>query len=96
MVGLHFANHKSCRGNERFDVNFHLGKEPFELRITLNGKEREVHHPLTVRALLETLHLGDERVAVEHNGLILSTGEFSSISLSDGDVVEVVRFVGGG
>ena len=37
-----------------------------------------------------------KRVAVEKNGEILPKSAFDSTILSDGDVVEVVSFVGGG
>ena len=36
------------------------------------------------------------QVAVEHNGAILRREDFSTTALSDGDKLEVVRFVGGG
>ena len=36
------------------------------------------------------------RVAVERNGNIVPKAQYSATTLADGDVVEIVRFVGGG
>ena len=35
-------------------------------------------------------------VAVEHNGQLLSSDLFAQTGLAEGDVLELVRFVGGG
>lgn len=37
-----------------------------------------------------------QRIAVERNGTILPKAQYSKTVLGDGDVLEVVRFVGGG
>jgi thiamine biosynthesis protein ThiS len=35
-------------------------------------------------------------VAVEHNGMIIDRDAYATTTLGDGDVVEIVRMVGGG
>ena len=50
----------------------------------------------TVQALLDKQGWKAAQVAVEHNGAILRREDFSTTALSDGDKLEVVRFVGGG
>ena len=50
----------------------------------------------TVRALLESLGLGDTLVAVERNREIVPRAQHATATLSGGDHVEVVHFVGGG
>ncbi|WP_233104091.1 sulfur carrier protein ThiS [Haliangium ochraceum] len=42
------------------------------------------------------LGLGDRRVAVERNREVVPRAEHASTTLSDGDTLEVVGFVGGG
>lgn len=64
--------------------------------ITLNGKEKEMAAPLTVRELLETLDLDLSRVAVELNLDILPRDQFPERLLKEGDRLEIVQFVGGG
>ncbi len=51
---------------------------------------------LSVSALLEQLGYSQLRVAVELNEQIVPRSQYDSTTLSDGDTVEVVRFVGGG
>jgi sulfur carrier protein len=66
------------------------------MNITVNGQVREFREGITVATLLETFDLASERVAVECNGEIVSRDDFANHVLHDGDVVEIVRFVGGG
>lgn len=63
--------------------------------VTVNGTARGVTGSLA--DLLESLSLNARSVVVEHNGTILRDREsFHSIPLAEGDVVEIVHFVGGG
>ncbi len=64
--------------------------------VRLNGKEREVASDLTVRTLLETLDLHPGMVVVELNRDILERDSYSDFAVSDGDMIELVHFVGGG
>ena len=66
------------------------------MRIRLNGEEREVSQGLTVTALLRTLGLDARHVAVERNALVVARATFEKTHLTEGDTVEIVRFVGGG
>ena len=66
------------------------------MNITLNGKPRSLDNVSTVAALLDSLNLDPNRVAVEHNRVVLLMGDFAATPLRDGDVLEIVQFVGGG
>jgi sulfur carrier protein len=66
------------------------------MKIQVNGEPREVPEGTTVRALVELLGLLDGPVAVEKNGEIVRRAQHVSHVLSEGDVVEIVHFVGGG
>ena len=66
------------------------------MRIQVNGGEREASQGATLRGLLETMSLPPARVAVELNGRVVARAEFDSITIREGDVLEVVHFVGGG
>ncbi len=64
--------------------------------ITLNGQSAEIKPGMTVTELLTEKKFREALVAVEHNGKILKKEDYGNIVLQDGDVVEVVSFMGGG
>jgi len=66
------------------------------MTIQLNGEPRTLHETVTVGALLRSLNLQSDQVAVEVNLEILDKQEFEARGLQDGDQVEVMSFVGGG
>lgn len=67
-----------------------------EIRITLNGEERWIPAGLTVRGLLAHLSLQEGMVVVERNREILRRGGYDEVVVGEGDVIELVHFVGGG
>jgi sulfur carrier protein len=66
------------------------------MQARVNGNAVDLPEGLTVADLL--LHLGvrAERVAVERNGAVVKRARHGEEKLSDGDVLEIVTFVGGG
>jgi sulfur carrier protein len=69
------------------------------MRLQINGEERifeDASAPLTLAALVETLGLKSDRVAVELNRDIVARDRWTVTSLQDGDRLELVHFVGGG
>lgn len=66
------------------------------MRLTLNGEDRELGDGATVATLVASLGLGDERVAVEVNRKLVRRATWTETTLAEGDVVEIVHFVGGG
>jgi sulfur carrier protein len=66
------------------------------MRVTVNGEAMEIPAGATVRGLVELLALGDGPVAVERNGDVVPRAEHTETTLTEGDVVEVLHFVGGG
>ena len=64
--------------------------------LQVNGQPMDRTGLHTVRDLLDKQGWKAAQVAVEHNGAILRREDFSATALSDGDKLEVVRFVGGG
>lgn len=66
------------------------------MKLTINGQPREFAALATLEDLLATLGLKQDRVAVEHNGAIVSRNAWSSTPLAEGDRLEIVHFVGGG
>ncbi len=73
--------------------------ESTRIRITVNGAPMELDaagEAPTVKTLLERLDLEGQRVAVERNRAVVPRHRHGEESLADGDVLEVVSFVGGG
>ncbi len=66
------------------------------MRIILNGKEEAVEDGLTVGRLLQHLKIEPVRVAVELNEEIVPRKALRDTSISEGDRIEIVTFVGGG
>jgi len=66
------------------------------MRLTVNGEGREVPAGLTVRGLIELLELTDGPVAVEQNGEVVPRAKHGAAPLAEGDILEIVHFVGGG
>lgn len=66
------------------------------MRVTLNGEARDLRDGVTVSDLVAELGLAQRRIAVEINLAILARDDYAQRALSDGDVVEIVHFVGGG
>ena len=66
------------------------------MRITLNGDAHELAGPLTVTELLARLDIDPRRVAVEHNLVVVKRDLFDRTTVSEGDEIEIVNFVGGG
>ena len=64
--------------------------------IKVNGEEREVSAGATLEELVRLLALAPERLAVELNYEVVRRAEWAQRTLSDGDRVEIVHFVGGG
>jgi sulfur carrier protein len=66
------------------------------IALQINGRPVELEGPTSVLAYLEKLGVSPRSVAVEHNGVILERSAYADSKLDEGDVVEIVRMVGGG
>ena len=65
----------------------------------LNGQSREFAQlapGANLQDLIVELGLKGDRVAIEHNGNIVSRAEWVDTRLAEGDRLEIVHFVGGG
>lgn len=66
------------------------------MNITVNGETREVSGDTTVLELVESLGFSATTVVVQQNDAIISRDAYAATPLRDGDVLELIRFVGGG
>lgn len=63
--------------------------------VKINGTEMDVAGVLLSDYLAGTSY-DVKRIAIERNGEILPKAKYSETVIQDGDVIEVVSFVGGG
>ena len=66
-----------------------------QIEITVNGESRKTS-ATTIAALAMELELDPEKIAVERNGEIAPRSTLADVALANGDVLEIVHFVGGG
>ncbi|HRZ10680.1 MAG TPA: sulfur carrier protein ThiS [Gemmatimonadales bacterium] len=66
------------------------------LSITVNGAPRTVPGPISLAGLLEHLGLDPRTVVVERNRAIVRRPSLADTPVAEGDVIELVHFVGGG
>ena len=66
------------------------------MKLTINGEIRENILATSLKELLEELGIISGRVAVEVNTQVIKKTDYEGFRLNDGDIVEIVSFVGGG
>lgn len=74
------------------DRGFYFGNQ---MNIKINGELRQTGKG-TVSGLLEELNIQPGRVAVEVNLKIIRKSDYETHPINEGDVIEIVNFVGGG
>lgn len=67
-----------------------------EIVLTVNGEPRRIAAGSSIADLVAQIGLDPKKVAVEHNAEIAPRSTLADVTLSDGDVLEIVHFVGGG
>lgn len=65
------------------------------MKLTVNGKNIDFDK-FTILDLIIYYKLKPGGVAVEKNGMLIKRDRFETEALREGDVLELVRFVGGG
>lgn len=66
-----------------------------QLALVVNGEPRRAA-PGSIADLVRSLELDPAKVAVERNGEVVPRSTLAEVALGDGDVLEIVHFVGGG
>lgn len=64
--------------------------------VNINGHSIELKSSITIADYLAQNDYKTDRIAVELNEAILPKDSYASTILKDGDVLEIVSFVGGG
>lgn len=68
------------------------------MKLQINGEEKtfESAPPFTLAALVDSLGIKSDRVAIELNREIVPRDRWAETTLNHGDKLEMVHFVGGG
>ena len=65
-------------------------------KIQLNGKKVVLKSNYSLFDLLKKYNLINKKVAIEHNGVIVSKVNYKKKNLKNNDKIEIVHFIGGG
>ena len=65
-------------------------------KIQLNGKKISIKSNFSIHDLLKKYKLINKKVAIEHNGKIVSKINYKKKYLKNDDKIEIVHFIGGG
>ncbi len=66
------------------------------MQLTVNGKPLELRHETPLPAFLAARQIDPRHVAVARNGNVIERDAYAKVTLREGDVIEIVRMVGGG
>jgi len=66
------------------------------MKITCNGETKEITPDITLLSLIREMSLNPDTVVAECDGRIVKRDEYDTLVLSEGNVLELIRFVGGG
>ena len=73
-----------------------FGEQSVCMRLTVNGADHDVARDVTVAALLDTLALRRDGIAVALNDDVVPRAEHATRTLNDGDRLEIIVAVAGG
>ena len=66
------------------------------MKITVNGETKEIIPETTLVSFIRDMDLNPDTVVAECDGKIIKRDEYDSLVLQEGNVLELIRFVGGG
>ena len=66
------------------------------MNIILNGKPYVIENSNNLLNILKTLDIKPQNLIAEVNGEIVTAKEFENKIINENDVIELVKFVGGG
>jgi len=66
------------------------------ITVCINGTKREIEQGATLAGVIDQFQLKPKSVVIELNQRVVERSGYSTTQLQDNDVLEIVRFVGGG
>lgn len=66
------------------------------MNIILNGQKYNIESNITLKQMLINLNIEQNNIIAEVNGEVVTKDDFSNKIINENDIIELVRFVGGG
>ena len=66
------------------------------MKVTINGTAKELNGASVLSDLVTQFCKEPKHIITEVNGRIITSADWNSITIKDGDQIELVAFVGGG
>ncbi len=66
------------------------------MNIILNGQKYNIENNITLKQMLINLNIEQNNIIAEVNGEVVTKDDFSNKIINENDIIELVRFVGGG
>ena len=66
------------------------------ISVRVNGEQRAIAAGSSIAAMLAAIGIDARKVAVERNLEVVPRSTLGEVQVADGDVFEIVHFVGGG
>jgi len=66
------------------------------MKIICNGETKEIVRNTTLASFIRNMALNPDTVLAECDGKIIKRDEYDTLVLLEGNVLELIRFVGGG
>lgn len=66
------------------------------MNIILNGQKHNIESNITLKQMLINLNIEQNNIIAEVNGEVVTKDDFSNKIINENDIIELIRFVGGG
>ena len=66
------------------------------IHATVNGEYKAINPGSTLLSFITSEKITPEHIVIEHNGVITERARWDRITIGDGDILEIVKFLGGG
>ena len=66
------------------------------IHAAVNGEATGIAPGTSLLAFITSKNLTPEHIVIEHNGVITERARWDRITIGDGDILEIVKFLGGG
>lgn len=66
------------------------------IHAAVNGEPTAISPGSTLLSFITSKNLRPEHIVIEHNGVIAERAQWERTAIAEGDVLEIVKFLGGG
>ena len=66
------------------------------MNVKLNGENHTFNDNITLENIIKELNITINSIVAEVNGQVITKEKFSNTVIKDNDVIELIKFVGGG